>query len=191
MQKIFAYIGVMVVGVVIGCLLPDYCFRDEAKMVQRDTIVRHDTMRYSRLELSASTYKLDVPNIGRREYVFFDIERLDTIYRDNVQYVVYPREQFYTETEDAQIWHSGIDSRIDSLNVFSRSRTIIKKQTVTKRNELSFGIGLAYSTDLFLPVQLEYSYNALPWLSVYGYAEYELSRKQFGIGAGTRVRISW
>lgn len=146
MQKIFAYIGVMVVGVVIGCLLPDYHFRDEVNIAQRDTIVRYDTIRYSRLELSSGTHKLDIPSIGGREYVFFDIERLDTVYRDNVQYIVYPREHFYTETEDVQIWHSGIDSKIDSLNVFRKRYDI--STTITQERVKNWRFGLDLGVDV-------------------------------------------
>lgn len=146
MKQIGVYILLLFSGIVIGCLLPDYHFRDEAKMLQRDTIVRFDTIRYSRLELSAGTHKLDIPSIGGREYVFFDIERLDTIYRDNVQYVVYPREQFYTETEDAQIWHSGIDSKIDSLNVFRKSMDI--STTITQERAKNWRFGLDLGVDV-------------------------------------------
>lgn len=160
-------------------------------MSQNDTIVRFDTIRYSKLELTRNCCRLDIPKVSTPEWVYVPSDSTTIIYRDSVRYVTLPRQYYFTETEDAQIWHSGIDSRIDSLTVFSRSQTIIKKQTVTKRNELSLGIGLAYSTDLFAPVQLEYSYHIRPWFSVYGYAEYELFRKQLGIGAGARINIGF
>ena len=124
MQKIFAYIGVMVVGVVIGCLLPDYHFRDEAKMVQRDTIVRFDTIRYSRLELVTNSNALKIPKIDVPKLAFLDVEKVDTIYKNNVMYLTYPRESYYTKAKDVEIWHSGIDSTIDSLNVVQKTQNI-------------------------------------------------------------------
>lgn len=146
MQKIFAYIGVMVVGVVIGCLLPDYHFRDEVKMVQRDTIVRYDTMRYSRLELVTNSNALKIPKVDVPKLVFLDVEKVDTIYKDNVMYLTYPREHFYTETEDVQIWHSGIDSRIDSLNVFRKRYDI--STTITQERVKNWRFGLDLGVDV-------------------------------------------
>ena len=192
MKKYIPYLVIFLIGALSGMWgCRQYHFRDATKMTQNDTIVRFDTIKYSKLELIGKNYRLDIPKVSTPEWVYVPSDSTTIIYRDNVRYVTLPRQYYFTETEDAQIWHSGIDSRIDSLNVFSKSQTIIKKQTVTKRNELSLGIGLAYSTAVFAPVQLEYSYHIRPWFSVYVYAEHELFRKQFGIGAGTRVRISW
>lgn len=142
MQKIFAYIGVMVVGVVIGCLLPDYHFRDEVKMLQRDTIVRFDTIRYSRLELVTNSNALKIPKVDVPKLAFLDVEKVDTIYKDNVMYLTYPREHFYTETEDVQIWHSGIDSKIDSLNVFRKRYDISTTTTQERVKNWRFGLDL-------------------------------------------------
>lgn len=196
MKKSIPYLVIFLIGALAGMWAHrQYHFRGVTKMPQNDTIVRFDTIRYSRLELTTNSYRLDIPKVSTPEWVYVPSDSTTIIYRDSVRYVTLPRQYFFTRTADAEIYHSGIDSRIDSLNVFHKTQTITHtqtvSQTVTKRNELSLGIGLAYSTDLFAPVQLEYSYNALPWLSVYGYAEYELFRKQFGIGAGTRVRIGW
>jgi len=161
-------------------------------MSQNDTIVRLDTIKYSRLELSEKIGKLDIPKIGSPELVYIPTHSLDTIYRDNIQYVTLPRQFYFTETEDAQIWHSGIDSTIDSLNVFRRNTTITQTiQTVTKRHGLSIGIEANYATIPSFPVQLEYAYHIKPWFNIYGYAEYELLRKQWEIGIGTKIEISW
>ena len=146
MQKIFAYIGVMVVGVVIGCLLPDYHFRDEAKMLQRDTIVRFDTIRYSRLELVTNSNALKIPKIDVPRLSFLEIEKIDTVYKDNVMYLTYPRESFYTKIADAEIWHSGIDSKIDSLNVFRKHYDI--STTITQERVKNWRFGLDLGVDV-------------------------------------------
>lgn len=194
MKKYIPYLVIFLIGALAGMWAHrQYHFRDATKMSQNDTIVRFDTVRYSRLELTVNSYRLDIPKVGMPELVYIPSDSTTIIYRDSIRYVTLPRQYFFTRTADAEIYHSGIDSRIDSLNVFHKASIITQTvtQTVTNRHELSIGIGLAYSANLFAPVQLEYSYNALPWLSVYGYAEYELFRKQFGIGAGTRVSIGW
>ena len=120
MKKVFAYIVAVVIGVFIGCLLPDYHFGDEVKMFQNDTIVRFDTIKYSKLELIGKNYRLDIPKVSTPEWVYVPSDSTTIIYRDNVRYVTLPRQKYFTETEDAQIGHSGIDSRIEELNVISR-----------------------------------------------------------------------
>lgn len=189
MKKYIPYLVIFLIGAFAGVWAHRQYHRTHTEVeVQRDTVVRHDTIKYSKLELIGKNYRLDVPKIKRREYVFVPADSTTIIYRDSVRYVTLPRQYFYTKVEDAEIWHSGIDSTIDSLNVVRKTQEITKAtQTVTKRHGLSIGVGLDYSTGLFAPVQLEYSYNVSSWLSVYGYAEYELFRKQFGIGGGMKI----
>lgn len=183
----------LIIGIVAGWLCREHHFRGATKMVQRDTIVRFDTIRYSRLELVSNTYKLELPRISRIEFVFVPEDSVSYIYRDSIRYVTLPRQFFYTKTKDAEIWHSGIDSRIDSLNVFRESKLVreVVSQSVTNCHELSIGIEADYSTYLSMPIQIQYSRRVRPWFSVYGYAEYELVRKQFGVGIGTQISVGW
>lgn len=153
MKKVFSAIGILVVGVVIGCLLPDCRFRDEVGMIQRDTVVRYDTMRYSRLELESMS-RLDVPRVNVPKLAYLDIEKIDTVYRDSVMYVTYPREGFYTRTEDVEIWHSGIASTIDSLNVFRKSldisTTIVQERARNWRFGLDLGVDVGKASHPYL-----------------------------------------
>jgi hypothetical protein len=109
---------------IFGCWMGVHHFRDEVKMVQRDTIVRYDTTRYSRLELVTNSNALKIPKIDVPKLAFLDVEKVDTIYKNNVMYLTYPRESYYTKAKDVEIWHSGIDSTIDSLNVVQKTQNI-------------------------------------------------------------------
>ena len=113
-------VGMWIFGYIMGA----EHFRDATKMIQRDTIVRYDTMRYSRLELETLSHRLDVPKIDVPKLAILDVEKMDTIYKDNVMYITYPRENYYTKAKDVEIWHSGIDSTIDSLNVVQKTQNI-------------------------------------------------------------------
>lgn len=140
MQKIFASIGILIVGVVIGCLLPDYRITDKNQAIQRDTVVKYDTIKYSRLEISANSLALKIPKINVPKLALLDISKIDTVYKDNIIYLTYPRESYYTRANDVEIWHSGIDSTIDSLNVVRKTEVITKTtQEPFKRNRLSIG----------------------------------------------------
>jgi hypothetical protein len=161
-------------------------------MIQNDTIVKYEKIPYSRLELASSTYKLDVPKVGVRELVYIPVHSLDTIYRDNIQFATLPRENYFTKTKDAEIWHSGIDSRIDSLNVFRTSTSITESiRKKTKRNSICLGIETNYSNSFSFPIQAQYSYKVLPWFELSGYAEYEIKSRQLGVGIGASFVIEY
>lgn len=182
----------LIVGVLSGVMLCRAFHHDKVEVVQKDTVIVRDTIRYSRLALDYETMKLDLPKIGKKEYVFIAEDSTTIIYRDSVRYVTAMREFFYTRTPEVEIWHSGIDSRIDSLNVY-RSSSVIT-QTISRKerlHEISAGLELNHSDAFRMPFQVEYSYMLKPWMSMYGYAEYELFTKQFGIGAGMKIQISW
>lgn len=192
MKKIIPYVAMIVLGMIGGWLCRDYHFREATKMLQNDTIVRFDTIRHSRLELVRNTYRLDIPKIGMPELVYIPSDSTTIIYRDSVRYVTLPRQFFYTRTNDAEIFHSGIDSRIDSLNVFMRNTSITHVVTPKeKKHSIGIGIEANCATVLSVPIQLEYSYMVKPWMSLYGYAEYEPFRRQLVVGFGTKAQIEW
>lgn len=196
-MKYVQHIILFALGLLIGGGMCRTCtdhFRGGATS-ETDTIYVHDTVRYSRLELVTNRHRLNIPKIGTKDYVYIPSDSVTTIYRDNIQYVTLPRQFFHTKTQDAEIWHSGIDSTIDSLAVFRNDMVISKTETTTqavrKRHSLSLGIEASYMTTAAFPVQLEYAYHLTRWLDVYGYAEYELLRKQVGIGIGTNIIFEW
>ena len=177
---------------VIGALCRGY-FTHEAT-IQKDTVTVYKTIQYSRLELQDKTTRLHVPDIHVRPMVFIPADSASIIYRDSIRYVTIPRQNYYTKTDKAQIWHSGVDSTIDSLSLLFPMTSIVQTERVERKprkHAIGIGIEANYNTTLNMPVQLEYTYNVKPWLSVYGYAEYELFRKQFGIGAGTKITVSY
>ena len=193
MKKYIPYLVIFLIGALAGMWAHrQYHFRDATKMPQNDTIVRLDTIRYSKLELIGKNYNLDVPKIGSPELVYIPTHSLDTIYRDNIQYVTLPRQFYFTETEDAQIWHSGIDSTIDSLNVFRRNATITQTiQSVTKRNALSIGIEASYLNTLSTPIYLEYERMLHKNIGFYGQIFYDLPTRQYGVGIGMHFQLEW
>ena len=191
-QNIIIGVSLLVIGIVGGVFLCRAFHHDKVEVVQKDTVIVRDTISYSRLALDYETVKLDLPKIGKKEYVFIAEDSTTIIYRDSIRYVTALREFFYTRTPEVEIWHSGIDSRIDSLNVCRSSSVITQTIRPNERlHEISAGLQMSYSDALRMPFQLEYSYMLKPWMSMYGYAEYELFTKQFGIGAGMKIRISW
>lgn len=177
----------------MGMLLCRQCSHDVPDtIIQRDTLVRVDTVSYSRLELEANRIRLEIPDIRMRRYVFIETERLDTVYRDNIQYVKMPREYYYTRVKDAEVWHSGIDSTIDSLNVVVKTAEITKN-TISAQPKNSIGIGIepSYMNTLSIPIYLEYGRMLHKNVEIYGQIAYDLPSKTFGAGIGIKAGIQW
>ena len=193
-KNIIVGISLLLVGAVIGMwLCRQYHFRDATKMPQRDTVTVYDTARYSRLELVSNTYKLDIPKIGVPELVYIPSDSTTIIYRDSVRYVTLPRQFFYTRTADAEVYHSGIDSRIDALNVFHKTQTITKTvtQPLTNRNTLTFGVEPSYLNTLSIPIYLEYERMLHKNVGFYVQVAYDLPSKSWGVGIGAKVSVGW
>lgn len=181
----------LVIGIVIGWLCRQSCIRPET-IIQRDTLVRVNTVSYSRLELEANRISLEIPDIRMRRYVFIETERLDTVYRDNIQYVKMPREYYYTRVKDAEVWHSGIDSTIDSLNVVVKTAEITKN-TISAQPKNSIGIGIepSYMNTLSIPIYLEYGRILHKNVEIYGQIAYDLQIKSWGAGIGIKAQLEW
>lgn len=141
MKSIIPYIVIFIIGTVAGMCLCRSFFPREKVEIQRDTTVRYVTKYYSKPALANRTYRIDIPEVGSKEYVF--LTDTTTLYRDSVRYLAAPREYYYTNVEDAEIWHSGIDSRIDSLKVRQKITdvsTIVEK--IEKPRLVSFQLDL-------------------------------------------------
>lgn len=193
MKKYIPHLVIFLIGALAGMWAHrQYHFRDATKVFQNDTIVRYDTIKYSRLELTTKSCRLEVPKISRPELVYIPADSATIIYRDSIRYVTLPRQYFYTKVEDAEIWHSGIDSTIDSLNIVRKTQEITKTtQTVTKRNALSIGIEASYLNTLSTPIYLEYERMLHKNVGFYGQIFYDLPARQYGVGIGMHLQLEW
>lgn len=184
--------ALLAIGLIIGVLCSRRYFRSREPIVQKDTIVVHDTLRYSRLDLKDKTYQLTKPKVGTPKMVFIPEYSTDIIYRDSIRYVTLPRQYFYTKVGDAEIWHSGIDSTIDSLNVVRKTQEITKAtQTVTHRNALAFGIESSYLNTFSISIYLEYTRMLHKNLEIYGQVGYDLPTRMWGAGIGAKAHLNF
>lgn len=189
MKKIIPYIIVLAVGVVLGLIFrPDH-IREES--IRVDTTFVYDTIKYSRLELAMNTYKLKVPKVNKNKYVYVPSDSVSVVYKESIKYVMMSREYFYTEADGVKIWHSGIDSTIDSLNVERKTAYITTTKTIRHKNRLSFGIEASYSTIPHIPIYLEYGRMLHPNVEIYVKIFYDMPRFNPGVGAGIRTKIGW
>lgn len=193
MKKYIPYLVIFLIGALAGMWAHRQYNRTHTELVvQTDTLVRYDTIKYSKLELIGKNYRLDLPKIDNPRMVLIPYDSTTIIYRDSVRYVTLPRQYFYTSTDDVEIWHSGIDSTIDSLNVVRKTQEITKTtQTKPKLNSIGIGVETNYMSSLSTPIYVEYERTLKPWLSVYGQVAYDLPSQKYGAGVGLKMQIEW
>ena len=181
----------LLTGIFVGTCVSPFSHSEEVE-VRHDTTFVYDTVKHSRLELAAGTYRLDIPKVGMKEYVYVREDSVSVIYIDSVRYVSLPREYRYTKTEDAEIWHSGVDSRIDSLNVFRKTLEITERHMESRaRNRVGVGVEATYYNALYVPAYIEYERMIRPWFSVYGRVGYYIPNQDVGISLGMRLQVEF
>lgn len=181
MKKIFPYIIVIVLGMVIGWLCRGCFHADKTLIVQKDTIVYHDTIR--------EPYPLEISKeVVRTEYVIVrDTVRIkDTLYLSlPMERKVYGSDDFYAEV-------TGYKPSLDYIEVFPKTK-IITERIVEKRkmNSLSAGVELGYMNGLTVPIYLEYERMLQKNVGIYGQMLYDLNARQFGVSAGVHLQFEW
>ena len=183
MKDLISYIVLTIIGVLIGLwVCRQWFYPDAETIVQRDTIVVRDTIHYTKEKIVTKSILVEKP-----ETIYVKVT--EVIYKDSIQYLALPRQHYYTTTKDVEIWHSGIESSIDSLNVF-RSTLLVTEKKVAK-NVLSIGIEAEYIGRLAAPLSLQYERTPNKWFSYSGKVGYDVVNKQVIIGAGGKVRFQW
>ena len=195
MKPIYTYVLLIVVGILLGAGVCHNYYVKIAPDVQRDTTYIYEKVPYSRLDLGKMAVQLSVPEVDVPKLTFLNVEKIDTVYKDNVMYITYPRENYYTSVKDVEIWYSGIDSTIDSLNVVVKNATISKTETTTQlvrhTNRLRLGIDANYYSTPFIPIYLEYERMLHRNIGINARFFYDMNTRLYGVGGGVYVQIGW
>lgn len=195
MKRFLYYLVAFLIGIGAGMCL---CLFNPTRIGKNDVLVDSDTIHkeivkyYTPLELAKNTIKLDVPRISTKEYVYVQSDSTTIIYRDSIAFVTLPRENFYTAQDDIEIWHSGIESRIDSLS-YKMRETIITDTYERKdwKHELSLSASVGYHNIPIMPIELKYFYCPSKWVGVGAKIEHDLFRNTTGIYATASIRFGW
>ena len=191
-KNIIIFASILIVGIIAGvwlCSELHPALRNAQP--QKDTIVVQKIVGYTPLQLKTSTIKLDVPRLSTMAMIFIPYDSTRIVYRDNVQYITAEREYFFTKTDKAEIWHSGIDSTIDSLNVVENITSIVQPAPSINKNTISLGIEASYCSDLSLPIYLEYERLLQQNIGINAQVYYDLRIRQFGVTFGTNIQFGW
>lgn len=160
--------------------------------MQRDTTYIYEKVPYSRLDLGKMSVQLSIPEVNVPNMVFMRIDSTTIIYKDSVRYVVLPRQYYFTSTEDVEIWHSGIDSTIDSLNVVRKTANITNTyKPKEKKNFVAIGMEANYLDRLYTPIYFQYSRMLHKNVEIYGKIGYDLPSELWGVVMGVRAKVEW
>lgn len=147
------------------------------------TEIIRDTIKHTELV----SVPIKVPET-KKEYVY--VSKADTVWMHDTVWIKIPRQHYYSETADVKIWHSGIDSRIDSLINIRETRKITQTYAEPwKRHSLSIAGETGYFGGFRLSAGVMYQYDIFKWLSASANVGYDLYLKQPYAMAGIRINV--
>ena len=163
--------------------------RDDAVIVQTDTIVVFDTVRYGSDEIVTERVEST-----RVEYVYVTLpsEVVERVVRDTT-FIEVPvlREHYYSEVDDVRIWHSGIASSIDSLENVRQTKVVTNKVVKDIKHTIGIYANLGYSSGLSVPIGISYTYHPKRWLGVGVKAEYDLAQDHINAMGTLEFSLGW
>lgn len=180
MKQALTIAVIAIAAFLLGTLMP------RSPSPEPERIVEYRDTSYSRLSLG-DIKKLEIPEVkGVPSVVYVPETEVKIEYRDSIRYVVLDREHKFLENPDVNIWYSGIDPTIDSLQV--KRQTVIQKEP-WKRHSISLSGEVGFN---MLGVGAEYEYNVFKWFSVSANAGYDFYMKQPYVSASAKIRLySW
>lgn len=195
-KSVFHKVLWLVAGAAVVICLPlafRSCGHEDAKdKAMADTLYVYDTIRYSRLELDPLTTRLSVPKVGLPEMVFIREDSTTLVYKDSIRYVTAPRQYYLTSTDEVDIWHSGIDSRIDSLT-FTRRNLVITETMEDRpaRHSITAYGETGYMEGLSVKAGIRYMHHPAKWMGIGVSIERDFAMKQTGIYGNMELTIGW
>lgn len=179
MKRLLTYIVIGLVGVVIGLLCRPNHIREVTQKVT-DTLVVIDTHIIEKPVLVERTVK---------EYRTVAVHDT-TIVKDSI-YVVLPIEKKIYKGEDYLAEISGYNPILERIEVYPKTTTIVKTQTVTKCNQLAIGAEIQYNGAPYIPIYLEYSHLLHKNVEMFANISYDIPTKQMGVGMGMQIQFGW
>lgn len=115
----------------------------------------------------------------------------DTTRIQDTLYVRLPFEKKTYKGEDYLAEISGYNASLDRIEVYPKTTTITKTQSVTKRNALALGVEASYADRAFIPIYLEYSKLLHPNVGMYGRILYNIPTQTYGFSLGAKLQVGW
>jgi hypothetical protein len=174
--------SILFLAIMVGCVLfGRHTARQETLPARTEVAYRTDTLTI-RDTITINNPILVTKTI--RDSIYIQIH--DTVY------ISLPREVRIYEDERFRAEVSGYQPSLDWIDIFTGTKIVTQTVTEKRRpHSISVGMEANYSTDFRMPIQLEYGYRLKDWITIYGYAEYELFTRQIGVGTGLSIGLEF
>lgn len=148
--------------------------------VQKDSIVRIDTHIVEKPILVERT---------RKETLWVAVH--DTTHIKDSVFVPIPIEKKTYKGEDYLAEISGYNATLERIEVYPKTTTITKVQSVSKTNQLAIGAEIQYNGTPYIPIYLEYSHLLHKNFKMFAKVSYDIPTQLVGAGMGMQVQIGW
>lgn len=173
MRPIVIHSSIFVLGILIGVCLSHLLGRtaktDEGVMLpETDTTEVCDTSMHKNEEIEQ-----DRVGDAETKYIYKYIPSpADTMRIHDTLYVEMQRQRYHASTDDVEIWYSGIDARIDSLQNIRRTQRIVNTyREQAKKNLLALYGEAGYFNGPSAVAGVKYLYHPKPWIGIGAKAE--------------------
>lgn len=178
-DRLLTYLLILLVGVGIGLLCRPSHTREVTKKVS-DTLIVIDTHIIEKPVLVEKTQK---------ETLLVAVHDT-TIVNDSVFVPIIIEKKTY-KGEDYFAEISGYNAILERIEVYPKTVTITKTQTVTKCNHLALGFEAMYFRTPYIPIYLEYERMLLKNVGIFGRVMYNIPTMDIGISIGAELKVGW
>lgn len=189
MKKYIPHIVAFAVGALIASLVFLLIRANEKKidengvLLKTETIIERDTVYVSKDEMKTD----ELPKV-EKEYVYVQLppEAIEKVIHDTTYIykdIPLQKQHYHTKANDVEIWHSGIQSSIDSLINVRETKIVNKIYAKQYQHEVSVYGNMGYSNRFVSPVGIKYLYFPKQWIGIGVRAERDLINRQNAIMA--------
>ena len=180
---IYVGVGMFLLGVLLSTLFYYRSRGESERQVQTDTVLVHDTVRYSKEEIKT---EVDASKSSRVEYVYVKLppEVIREIVHDTTyieKEVPLRKEHYYSEADDVRIWHSGVSSQIDSIENVRETKIVTNKYVKDICHSFGIYANMGYAKGFSAPIGVRYTYHPKRWLGIGVKAEHDLVQNRVSV----------
>lgn len=196
MRPIVIHGSIFVLGILAGVCLSlllgrqSHPAKGDIVLSDADTTEVCDTSRHGKEEVEQET-------IGEADtkYIYMYLpSQADTVWIHDTLYlyVEMQRQRYHASTDDVEVWYSGIDASIDSLQNIRRTQTIVNTyKAQVKKNLFSLYGEAGYSNGPSAVAGVKYLYYPRPWIGIGGKAERDFMMDVNEVMLTAEIDIRW
>ena len=182
MNKITTYVIIGILLVMVGYLLGIRSRKPSEPIVQRDTVVLFDTVKFVEpAEDKKETLNDTIP-----------VEVKDTMWLHDTCYIALPLEKRTYKREDFYAEVTGYDPRLTYIEVYPKTVVVSKMEIPKeKKNYLAVGMDASWCMNASIPIYLEYTRVLHKNIALRAGVFHDLAINETGFRVGINANVGW